>query len=282
MTQLHDSGEPGPTPRWSRFTKASGVTALAVLGGVLLGPQAISSPDSLALDGVGSSGAVPALAPPAGTTWIVGTLTDQAAHGQDNVNVEAWPSGSGAVAPAASALTYGGPNFNAVAAHGFFRLEVPSNQAYRIVFSTVGGKEDGDAFRMQKYGHGRPIAVRTGRAAPGRIRNLGTIALVRQGKVTSQTRAVARPAKVNAGERAKVRVTVSSRFVTSVTGRVLVKVAGHKLKGRLKVTDHGKLTMKLPKFHHRGRHTLVAHFVGTNTVHSSKAKPVKIKVVKKK
>ena len=82
--------------------------------------------------------------------------------------------------------------------------------------------------------------------------------------------------------RGKVHVSVASRYVTNVKGRVVVKVAGHRLKGRLQVSDHGKVTMKLPKFHRPGKHRVVARFLGTNTVHSSKAKAITVKVVKKK
>jgi hypothetical protein len=259
------------------------ITTLAVLGGVLLGPQAGQSPGAHALARGASPKAAAALAPPDGSTWIVGTTTDQAATGQDNVNVEAWPVDPAATAPLASSLTYGGPNYNAVAAHGFFRLEVPSDQPYRIVFSAVNGQEDGDAFRMQRYGEGRPIVVRTSsRAGAGRVRDLGTIQLVRQGKVASKTKAVARPAKIHPGQRGKIRITVSSPYVNDVTGRVVVKVAGQKIKARLHVGDHGTVKVKLPKLHHVGKHKISVRFLGTGSVHASKAKPVKLKVARKK
>jgi hypothetical protein len=259
------------------------ITALAVLGGVLFGPQAGHSSGARALARGVSPQPVAALAPPDGSTWIVGTTTDQAATGQDNVNVEAWSVDPAATAPLASSLTYGGENYNAVAAHGFFRLEVPSDQPYRIVFSAVNDQEDGDAFRMQRYGHGRPIVVRTSsRAGAGRVRDLGTIQLVRQGKVASKTKAAVRPAKLHAGQRGKLRITVSSPYVNDVTGRVVVKVAGKKLKARLHVADHGALKMKLPKLHRVGKHKVSVRFVGTNSVHASKAKPVKVKVARKK
>jgi hypothetical protein len=69
------------------------------------------------------------LAPPAGTTWIEGVVTDQANHGQDNVNVEAWPRGRSATEPIASSLTYGGPPNKPSVLLGFFLLQVPSDQA---------------------------------------------------------------------------------------------------------------------------------------------------------
>jgi hypothetical protein len=262
----------------SRLRTTTVLMSAAILGGVLLGPQLphTSGPRALARGGVPRP--VSALTPPSGSTWITGVVTDQAAHGQDNVNVEAWPDDPTATEPAASALTYGGPEYNAAQKHGFFRLEVPSDVPYRIVFSAVGGKEDGDPFRMHWYGAGRPIEVRTGLAA-GRIRNLGTIPLARQGKVASTTKAVVRQTKIRSGTRGKVRVTVSSRYVTDVTGRVVVKVAGRKISGRLTKADHGKLTMRLPKIHRPGMHRVAAHFAGSSTVHSSSARPVKIRVV---
>jgi hypothetical protein len=227
--------------------------------------------------------AVDAMAPPAGSTWIVGTVTDQAARRQDNVNVEAWPTDTSATSPAASALTYGGPNFNAVSAHGFFRLQVPSDAPYRIVFSAVDGQEDGDPFRMRAYGQNRPIMVRTSsRAGAGRVRDLGTIQLVRQGKVASKTKAVVRPARIVRGHRGKVRVSVSSPLVNDVKGRIVLRIGHHKVHKRLHVSDHGTIRIKLPKLNRLGKHRIVARFAGTSSVHSSKAKAVKVKVIPKK
>ena len=197
--------------------------------------------------------------------------------------------------PAASALTYGGPaasgltygGANGAPGHGFFRLEVPSNQAYRFVFSAVDGQEDGDPFRMMWYGSDRPIMVRTAAkvaAAPlpaGRIRDLGTIQLARQGQVASTTTAKARPAKLKFGKRGKVRVTVSSTFVTDVTGKIVVKVAGHQITRSLTAADHGTRMIKLPKLRHSGKYRVRVKFTATPTVQGSKAKPVKVKVIRK-
>ncbi len=286
MSQLSDPVEPaasnhaGGSRGGSWLRGATVLTTVTLLGGLLLGPQVLHSSSSRAL----ARGALPrpasALVPPLGSTWITGVLTDQAAHGQDNVNVEVWPNDPAATEPVASALTYGGPEYNAAQKHGFFRLEVPSDHPYRIVFSAVGGKEDGDPFRMHRYGGGRPIEVRSGRAV-GRVRDLGTIQLVRQGRVASTTRAVVRRKRIPSGERGRVRVTVSSRYVVPVTGRVVVRVGIRRISGRLTKADHGKLTIELPKLHRRGSHRVVARFVGTSTVHSSKATPVTIRVVKR-
>ena len=283
MTQINNSGEQavatyghGARARtW--FRRATVLSAVVVLGAVMFGPNATHQPGARAVAaGGGPMRDVAALAPPGGTTWIVGTLTDQAAHGQDNVSVQALPEGGGA--PLSTALSYGGPNFRDVAAHGFFRLEVPSGGAYRIVFSGVNGTEDGDQFRMQRYGHGRPILARasSSAAAAGGIRNLGKIQLVRQGKVVSKIKA--NPGKVKVGQRGTVKVSVTSKFVSNVTGPFMIKADGHKIKGRLTASDHGKTTVKLPKFHKAGKERIVAKFLGTGTVKSSTAKPVKVKV----
>ena len=218
-----------------------------------------------------------ALVPPEGMTWIEGVITDQAAHGQDNVNVEAWPRDPAAVAPVASALTYGGPP-DGSALHGFFLLQVPSDQAYRIVFSAVAGQEDGDAFRMKSYGHGRPIAVRNLAVAAGRVRDLGTIALARQGHVVSKTKAVLARARVAAGKRATVRIKVSSPFVTNVTGKVVVRVGGKKVVHGLGARSHGKATFKLPHLKRAGKYKVTTSYAGSGTVHRSKAKPVKLTI----
>jgi Bacterial Ig-like domain (group 3) len=223
------------------------------------------------------TGPAPALAPPAGSTWIEGVITDQAAHGEDNVNVEAWPRAGSATAPVASSLTYGASPAHPRLTHGFFLLEVPSGKAYRIVFSAVGGKEDGDPFRMRSYGHRRPIAVRTA-VAPGRIRDLGTVALARHGHVASKTKASPARAKVAAGKRATVHVRVTSRFVTHVTGKVVVRVAGRRLSHRLSAGGHGKVTFRLPGLHRAGSYRVTASYAGSGTVHRSKAKPVRLTV----
>jgi hypothetical protein len=164
---------------------------------------------------------------------------------------------------------------------------VPSNQPYRIAFSAVGGQEDGDPFQMVWYGENRPIMVRTAAKVaalpPGRIRDLGTIQLARQGQgpVASTTTAVARPGKVRVGGRGKVRVTVSGSCVTDVTGQVVVKVAGHKVSRQLTTADHGSRMIRLPKLRHAGKYRVHVHFTGTTTVQGSKANPVKVKVVRK-
>jgi hypothetical protein len=256
------------------------VISLAVAGGLLLGPVVLPSPSGLALSHGATPKTAPAIAPPAGSTWITGVLTDQAGHRLDGVNVEAWPVGA-ATAPAASALTYGGRRFNAAPGHGFFRLEVPSDRAYRIAFSALGGHEDGDAFRMMWNGSHRPIMVRAAAAAAaGRVRDLGTIQLARQGRVASKTKAVARRTKVSAGTHGKVRVKVSSSYVTNVTGGVVVKVAGHKMSRKLTTADHGTLVISLPKLEHPGQYRVAVRFKGTSTVQRSKSKPVKVRVVR--
>jgi hypothetical protein len=260
-----------------------GVT-LVVIGALYLASHtmdAFATPAVVKAPAGGHRAAVAAVPPP-GSTWIEGVVTDQADHGQDDVNVEAWSTDPGATAPVASSLTYGGPPSGLKYQHGFFLLEVPSNQPYRIVFSGVGGKEDGDLFRMKSYGHGRPIVVRN-LAAPGRTRDLGPVQLVRQGRVASTTKAILPRAKVTAGTRATLRVRVTSPFVTSVTGKVVVRVAGKKkITHRLTQRSHGKSTFKLPHMKKPGRYKVTASFTRTGTVQHSKAKPVRLTVHRKK
>ncbi|MGD9959325.1 Ig-like domain-containing protein [Nocardioides sp.] len=268
----------------SRRMKKPALLTFAVIGGLLLAPQVLSSPGTAYAGESAASVAVPALVPPQGSTWVVGVLTDQAGHGLDNVNVEAWPQSITAAEPVASSLTYGGPAYDAQQRNGFFRLEVPSGKAYRIVISAVGAQEDGDPFRMKWYGGGRPVMMRTtthaAAAGTGTVRDLGTIQLARQGKVASTTK-VARPAKVKAGTHGKIRVTVSSRYVTNVTGKVIVNVSGKKVSTWLNLSDHGRATVRLPKLK-VGKHAVSARFVGTGTVHTSKSKVVKVIVAKKR
>ena len=284
--------------RGHRSRKAVVGVSLAAIGGLILASQTVLASPAPALVPAASGhrsataaelvpaasghrgASAAALVPPPGMTWIEGIVTDQANHGQDNVNVEAWPHGPGATAPAASSLTYGGAPNDPRFQHGFFLLEVPSNQAYRIIFSAVGGKEDGDPFRMRSYGHGRPIVVRTAVSAAGRIRNLGTVPLARQGHVASKTKAVLSRAKVRAGTRAKLRIKVTSPFVTNVTGKVVVHAAHKRFTHRLTRRSHGVSTFKLPHLRKPGRYKVTASFAGSGTVHRSKAKPVKLTVRK--
>ncbi len=283
MFDGNDPDAPDTTSGDHRSRKAVIGVSLAATAGLIVASQTVLAPAAPALVPAASGHrgvTAAALAPPPGKTFIEGIVTDQANNGQDNVNVEAWPGGPGATTPVASSLTYGGAPDDPRFQHGFFLLEVPSNQPYRIILSTVGGKEDGDPFRMKSYGHGRPIVVRTAVSAAGRIRNLGTIALARQGHVASRSKAVLRKAKVAAGTRAKLRVRVTSRFVTNVTGKVVVRAAGKKLTHRLTPRSHGTVTFKLPHLKKPGKYKVTASYAGSGTVHRSKAKPVKLTVRK--
>jgi hypothetical protein len=226
--------------------------------------------------------------PPAGSAWLQGVLTDQAGHALDNVNVEVWSTDPTATAPVGSNLTYAGAPADGRHAHGAYRVEVPSDKPYTIVFSGVGGAEDGDAYRMQSYGQGRPLMVRsttgnTGKTVTaGTTRNLGATALVHQGRVNSTMKAKLGSAKVPVGKKAKLKVSVHSPFVSDVTGKVVVTVNGKKVHDRLGARDNGKSTLKLPKLKKPGKYKVVATFGRTGTVQASKSKPVKLTVTKKK
>jgi len=292
MFDAYSSSQPGGqrekhSPRrrtlLRRWTKLG--IPLVLVGGLAFEAQATlasSPPNATTMPLSRHALPVAAAAPPAGKTWVEGVVTDQADHGQDNVNVEAWSDDPSATSPVASSLTYGGPPDNPAYLHGFFRLEVPSGQAYEIVLSAVGGKEDGDPFRMKRYGHGRPIVVLQRAVGTGRIRDLGPIALARQGKVTSKTKAKLVHKKVTASKRARVRVRVTSPYVSNVRGKVVVRVAGKRITDKLTARDHGKTTVKVPRLKRAGTYKVKATFRGSNTVHKSKAKPVKLHVRKKR
>jgi hypothetical protein len=252
---------------------------LAVLSAAVLAPHAL--PATAATGGRQLS--VAAAVPPAGSAWIQGVLTDQAGHPVDNVNVEVWSDDPSAAGPIASNLTYGGTPADGRHAHGVYRVEVPMDQPYSIVFSAVGGAEDGDAFRMQTYGQGRPIMVRSTTrtrgvsAAAGTIRKLGRTELARQGKVRSTVKAKVHPAK-GAAKRGTLLVKVKSPYVSPVTGKVIVKVNGKKVTNHLGKNEHGKSTLKLPKLTKAGKYKVHVHFAGTGTVARSKTKPIKLTV----
>lgn len=221
------------------------------------------------------------VAPPAGTTWIEGVITDQAGTPQDNVNVEAWASDAPGSKPTASALSYGGAPDGTGSGHGFFLLEVPSDQAVRIDFSAVGGHEDGDPFRMKLYGQGRPIVVRPAARSAGRVRDLGTIVLARQGRVVSRTKASLVRAGVPVRKRAALKVTVTSPFVSNVTGFVVIRVAGRRVVDRLVTRDHGKSTLRLPRLSRSKAYPVHVAYLGSGTIKRSSAKTITLHVHRK-
>ena len=257
------------------------VVAIAALGGLALAVGAVDSSATADTQEANESrvNLAPPVKPPTGMVWLQGKLTDQAGHGLDNVNVEVW-SDAGAIEPAASNLTYGGSPADGRHGHGAYRVEVPEGVPYTLVFSAVGGEEDGDAFRMQAYGQGRPIMTLGKAAAAGTVRNLGTTELVHQGKVRSKVTAL-RPAKVKAGKRGTVKIKVTSPFVAPVTGKLVVRVDGRKVTDKLATHDGGKTTVRLPKLK-PGTYKISASYAGTKTVQKSSSAPVKLTVKNKK
>ena len=157
-----------PRPRGTIAREGPSWWRSSALGGLALAVGAVDSSATADTQGANESPVTlaPPVKPPAGMVWLQGKLTDQAGHGLDNVNVEVW-SDAGAIEPAASNLTYGGSPADGRHGHGAYRVEVPEGVPYTLVFSAVGGEEDGDAFRMQAYGQGRPIMT-LGKVAAGR------------------------------------------------------------------------------------------------------------------
>jgi len=275
----HDNQE-STRSRSRRQGARRGATAALVLAtaGALTATGAITlaSGASAADRGTSASSANLKLpkAPPAGKAWLQGVLTDQAGHALDNVNVEVWPNDPAATEPIASNLTYAGTS--ARQQHGVYRVEVPMNQPYRLAFSAIGGKEDGDAFRTRWYAGGRAIQARVmGRAAgpvqakaAGRVRDLGTTPLVHQGHVASHAKAAREKTRV--GKKPVLKVRVTSHFVSNPTGKVVVKVKHHKVTRRLSAANHGKIKVRLPKIHRTGKFKATVRYLGSGTVKPSK------------
>ncbi len=295
----HDRHEVAPQPDTdvstsrTRRRRTPILVGIATLGGLaLVAPQVLpASAETVSVSASSSTVAALAAKPPPGASWVQGVLTDQAGHTLNNVNVEAWPMDPAATEPVASNLTYAGSPQDNRHQSGVFRLEVPAGTPYRIMFSAVGGAEDGDRFRMRAYGGGRPIMTRATSsvqgsrasavmAVSGRTIDLGTTQMVRQGTVSSKTTARLGRTRVKAGQRGKLSVRVASPFVSNVTGKVQVRVSGKKASDRLAASDHGRSTIRLPKLK-RGHHVVRVKFEGTNTVASSKAKQVRLTVKKR-
>jgi hypothetical protein len=257
----------------------AGVLALTQLPAFADGHHAAStSSDEVRL-------AVPPPVPPDGMAWLQGSLTDQAGHRLDNVNVEIWPKDSAATEPIASNLTYAGVPEDGRHDHGVYRVEVPVGAAYRIIFSAVGGAEDADAFRMKRYGGGRPLMARSHlrtsaqRLVAGKVRDLGTTQLVHQGRVASKMKVNA--PKASAGKRARLKVRVTSPFVRNVTGRLVVRVAGHRVRDHLTARDHGTTSVRLPKLRKADKYKVSARYLGSRTVKKSATAHTKVTVRKK-
>jgi hypothetical protein len=266
------------------------LVGVAAVGGLIVAPQVLPASAEPVVISARSSTLAAALVPtpPAGESWIQGVLTDQAGHPLNNVNVEAWPVDPTAGVPVASNLSYAGAPADGRHQSGVFRIAVPGGTPYRITFSTIVGEEDGDLFRAQNYGGGKAIMTRVTSAsqptrvaavmaASGRIVDLGKTQLARQGTVDSKTKAKLSSAKVSAAKRGKLTIKVTSRFVTNVTGKVLVKVSGKSIKAHLATYDHGTAKIRLPKLK-PGRYPVTVKFAGSNTVAPSKADRVRLTV----
>ena len=266
---------------WTRCFALGAVAAVAFAGsGVVVATQSSSA-------GAPSFGSAPTYRlddeplPAPGKAWIQGIITDQANHPLDNVNVEVWPADPAATEPVGTNLTYAGTPDDLRHQHGVFRVEVPMNQPYVIVVSGVGGAEDGDAYRMRSIGNGRPIMAKSGAGstlAAGRVLDLGTFQVARQGRVDARTTAKLAKKKVDAGDRTRLRVTVSSKYVAAPAGKVVVRIGAKKVTDRLRATDSGKTSMRLPALKKPGRHRIQVTFPATSTIHRSVSKPVYLKV----
>lgn len=268
----------------SRSQRALAVVGgLALVGGFLVATQPGSASATPERDGAGSLSALPRAVPPDGKSWIQGTVTDQAGKALDNINVEVWPASGLATEPTGSNLSYAGVPADAAHAHGVFRIEVPSGAPYVVILSAVGGKDDGDQFRKRKVSGGAPIMARA--AAAGRVIKVGTIQLARHGLVKSKiTAKIVKPKKGKAGVLAKadpryrLKVTVKSKHVKNVTGKLVIKIGGRKITEPLRKKEHGKDVILLPKNLKDGKHKVLVSYAGSKTVAKSKAKPVKLKI----
>lgn len=289
-------GREVPGPRNTRRRWRSRVTLVAV-GGLAVTPlvyssSAPSSPGSAAAPSATFRFvALSAARPPAGMSWIQGTLTDQAGHRLNNVNVEAWSPDPTALGPLASNLSYAGAYSDPRHQSGVFRLEVPAGTGYRLTFSTINGQEDGDKFRKLVYGGGRPLmtrgASRAGAAlaavsaAPGRVIDLGTIQLARQGHVPSTTKIRLAKSRIRAGHRARATITLSSPYVSRVTGAVRIKVGKRSITRTVAAHNAGRITVRLPRTK-PGKRMVRVLFRGSSTVAASTAEPVRLVVKKRK
>lgn len=253
--------------------------ALAVTGGLLITPQVLPASASAGLSS--DAGQLLVLAPtepPEGKAWLEGVLTDQAGHPLDGVNVEAWRVDTVEPEMVASNFTYAGDPDDGRHDHGVFRLEVPIQAEYEVLFSTDRGEEDGDRFRMDTYV--APNGNDTIKVGTRKTRNLGTTEIARVDAQPSTTRAKLAPTKVKVGKAGKITVTVACKNVAPVTGKVTVAIGGKKVARTLTERNQGTVTLTLPALKNPGRYTVEAWFLGTDTVKKSTAK-VKLTVTKK-
>lgn len=247
--------------------------ALATCGVLLAAPHAL--PAQAAVPASGGASALAAARPPAGKAWLTGIITDQAGHTLNDVNVEAWRVDGDQPELVASSRTYESTRKDGQ--NGFFNLEVPIHASYQVLISVDQGQEDDDAFRMQTYV--APNGNDELKVGLRKERDLGTTEIARQAAQPSRTKARVSPAKVKAGKKAKVTVTVTCTNVDPVTGKVVAVVGHKKVSGTLKATSHGRVTLTLPKLKKPGKYTVKATYLGNDVVKKSSAK-VKLTVKK--
>jgi hypothetical protein len=236
------------------------LAALTVAGGLLLTSHVLPASAAPATGGDAIAALAPA-GPPVGRAWLVGVITDEAGHPLNGVNVEAWSTDPAATSPIASGLTY--ESIRNDGQNGFFNLEVPIHADYVVVFSRPSG-DVSDAFRTYEYNDGDPIKV-----GLRKERELGTTELVHEGQVASRTAAGLKPGSVKPGKPAKLTVTVTSRFVAPVTGKVTVTLGGAKVTKKPVALRGGKVALTLTAPRKPGKYSVVATFAGSGTVQRS-------------
>ena len=296
--------DPGSRPHPLARRRARLLVAACAAGGLLLAPEVLPASAAPATTAAPTVSGAARLAPPAGMAWIQGVVTDQAGHPLDNVNVEVWGTDTALpTEPVASNLSYAGTPADQQHQRGVFRIEVPGGTAYRLTFSTVGGREDADLYRMRAPRGGAPLMTRAAAGAastatagalalaPGRVLDLGKVQLARHGQVASKVKVtvagkggkggkggkVRVAQKPGAGAVTALRVRVRSKYVSNPTGQLRIRIGKKTVKKHLARSAGGRMRVRLPDLD-PGRHRIRVKYRGSDTVAASTSKPVRVVV----
>ena len=240
--------------------RISAALALAVVGGLLLAPQALPASASTPLAADGATVALPPARPAAGHAWIDGLVQDRAQRYLDGVNVEAFRADDLDGDPVASWITYEDPEDGP--AHGWFRLYgLEAGVDYEVRFSSLD--DDADPYRASWF----PKAVRlTNR----QVLELPTTTLTLQRKVTAKLTAAFAHSSVKPATAARLKISLTSPDVKPVIGDLRVKIDGSRAWSTpLKTGNNGHTVVSLPKLK-LGTHKVAVTFGGNDAVMKSK------------
>jgi len=136
------------------------------------------------------------------------------------------------------------------------------------------------SYVMTRYDVGREVRVEVTGLKDGYVADPGYSDARAVGKGASVTTARLVRAKVRTRAHGRVHVYVRTAPVVGATGWVVVRVDGRKrASAKLRLSQAGRVTLTLPRLK-RGRHRVVASYVGSSVASGSTARAVTLRVVR--